>query len=46
LLAERPVPSDEDIDQAMSGNICRCGTYGRIRIAIKNAAASARTRPA
>ena len=42
LLAARPSPTDEDIDQAMSGNICRCGTYGRIRIAIKNAAARAR----
>jgi len=42
LLAARPSPTDEDIDQAMSGNICRCGTYGRIRTAIKNAAASAR----
>ncbi|MDJ0653859.1 MAG: (2Fe-2S)-binding protein [Xanthomonadales bacterium] len=38
LLAENPSPSDDDIDQAMSGNICRCGTYTRIRAAIKTAA--------
>jgi isoquinoline 1-oxidoreductase subunit alpha len=38
LLAEKPVPSDADIDAAMSGNICRCGTYTRIRSAIKQAA--------
>jgi isoquinoline 1-oxidoreductase alpha subunit len=35
LLAEKPKPSDADIDAAMSGNICRCGTYARIREAIK-----------
>ncbi len=34
LLAENPNPSDSDIDEAMSGNICRCGTYQRIRRAI------------
>ena len=39
LLAANPAPSDTDIDQAMSGNICRCGTYVRIREAIKAAAA-------
>jgi isoquinoline 1-oxidoreductase alpha subunit len=39
LLAAKPVPSDTDIDAAMSGNICRCGTYTRIRSAIKQAAA-------
>lgn len=39
LLAQNPQPSDEDIDQAMSGNLCRCGTYPRIRAAIKDAAA-------
>ena len=39
LLRVIPSPTDEDIDQAMSGNICRCGTYGRIRKAIKRAAA-------
>lgn len=38
LLATTPAPADEDIDQAMQGNICRCGMYGRIRRAIKNAA--------
>lgn len=38
LLRAKPAPSDDDIDQAMSGNICRCGTYGRIRRAIKEAA--------
>ncbi len=41
LLARNPDPSDADIDAAMSGNICRCGTYVRIRQAIKRAAASA-----
>ena len=39
LLAENPKPSDADIDDAMSGNICRCGTYQRIRRAIHRAAA-------
>jgi aerobic-type carbon monoxide dehydrogenase small subunit (CoxS/CutS family) len=38
LLAKNPAPSDADIDQAMSGNICRCGTYPRIRKAIHRAA--------
>jgi isoquinoline 1-oxidoreductase alpha subunit len=38
LLAETPKPTDEDIDSAMSGNVCRCGTYQRIRAAIKQAA--------
>jgi isoquinoline 1-oxidoreductase alpha subunit len=38
LLAQNPNPNDADIDVAMSGNICRCGTYGRIRAAIKQAA--------
>jgi isoquinoline 1-oxidoreductase subunit alpha len=38
LLAHAPNPSDADIDAAMSGNICRCGTYVRIRAAIKQAA--------
>jgi isoquinoline 1-oxidoreductase alpha subunit len=38
LLAQNPHPSDEDIDAAMSGNICRCGTYVRIRRAIHRAA--------
>src|SRR5438270_2999966 len=40
LLASNPHPSDGDIDDAMSGNICRCGTYVRIREAIKQAAQS------
>jgi isoquinoline 1-oxidoreductase alpha subunit len=40
LLAGNPHPTDADIDDAMSGNICRCGTYPRIRAAIKHAAAS------
>ena len=39
LLQAKPKPSDADIDAAMAGNICRCGTYGRIRQAIKIAAA-------
>lgn len=34
LLAKNPKPSDADIDQAMSGNLCRCGTYPRIRLAL------------
>jgi len=38
LLAQNPAPSDADIDSAMSGNICRCGTYSRIRRAIHRAA--------
>jgi len=42
LLAENPHPTDADIDGAMSGNICRCGTYLRIREAIKQAAQSSR----
>jgi isoquinoline 1-oxidoreductase alpha subunit len=40
LLASKPHPTDADIDDAMSGNICRCGTYVRIREAIKLAAQS------
>jgi isoquinoline 1-oxidoreductase subunit alpha len=38
LLAKKPSPTDEEIDDAMSGNICRCGTYQRIRRAIHRAA--------
>ncbi len=38
LLASKPAPTDADIDQAMAGNICRCGTYPRIRAAIHMAA--------
>jgi isoquinoline 1-oxidoreductase alpha subunit len=39
LLASNPKPSDDDIDAAMSGNLCRCGTYQRVRSAIHRAAA-------
>ncbi len=42
LLREKPKPTDADIDSAMEGNICRCGTYQRIRRAIHAAAAMAR----
>jgi isoquinoline 1-oxidoreductase alpha subunit len=38
LLAKKPQPTDSEIDQSMSGNLCRCGTYTRIRCAIKKAA--------
>jgi aerobic-type carbon monoxide dehydrogenase small subunit (CoxS/CutS family) len=38
LLAQKPKPTDRDIDEAMQGNICRCGTYQRIRQAVKMAA--------
>jgi len=38
LLQTSPNPSDDEIDEAMSGNLCRCGTYPRIRAAIKSAA--------
>lgn len=38
MLAQTPDPSDEQIDQAMNGNLCRCGTYPRIRAAVKAAA--------
>lgn len=38
LLATKPKPADADIDEQMAGNICRCGTYQRIRAAIKTAA--------
>lgn len=40
LLENNPNPSDSDIDAAMSGNVCRCGMYGRIKQAIKNAASA------
>ena len=42
LLAENKNPSDADIDEAMKGNLCRCGTYVRVRAAIKTAAAEMR----
>jgi aerobic-type carbon monoxide dehydrogenase small subunit (CoxS/CutS family) len=42
LLAQNKTPTDQDIDAAMAGNICRCGTYQRIRAAIHRAAALAR----
>ena len=42
LLARNPAPTDADIDTAMTGNICRCGTYQRIRRAIHRAAAEMR----
>jgi isoquinoline 1-oxidoreductase alpha subunit len=38
LLAQKPDPTDDDITTAMNGNICRCGCYQRIRVAIKDAA--------
>jgi isoquinoline 1-oxidoreductase alpha subunit len=38
LLSEVPRPSDQQIDQSLAGNLCRCGTYGRIRAAVKRAA--------
>ena len=38
LLDQNPNPTDDDIDRAMDGNICRCGMYGRIKSAIKTAA--------
>ena len=40
LLTKNKAPTDTEIDAAMSGNICRCGTYNRVRVAIKTAAAS------
>ncbi len=43
LLERSPDPSDEEIDAAMAGNICRCGTYQRVRAAIHRAAGSAAT---
>jgi isoquinoline 1-oxidoreductase alpha subunit len=44
LLAEKPDPSDEEIDRAMAGNICRCGTYQRVRDAIRRASSMRRAR--
>jgi len=40
LLSRKPKPTDADIDEAMAGNLCRCGTYPRIRAAIRRAAAA------
>lgn len=45
LIAEKKAPTDADIDAAMAGNICRCGTYQRIRAAIKDAAGIAAALP-
>ncbi len=42
LLAANPAPSDAEIDEAMQGNLCRCGTYPRIRAAIHDAATAMR----
>ncbi|MCB1382040.1 MAG: (2Fe-2S)-binding protein [Notoacmeibacter sp.] len=42
FLSENPDPTDADIDEAMAGNLCRCGTYPRIREAVKTAAAKLR----
>jgi isoquinoline 1-oxidoreductase alpha subunit len=46
LLAQKPKPTDAEIDAAMSGNICRCGTYQRIHAAIKEASGQAPAKPA
>ncbi len=45
LLKEKPKPTDKDIDNAMSGNICRCGTYQRIRAAVHMAAMGKSAKP-
>ncbi len=45
LLAEKPAPTDADIDRAMAGNICRCGTYQRIREGVHRAARLGRVKP-
>lgn len=45
LLKQHPQPTDADIDSAMSGNLCRCGTYPRIRAAIKQAANAPEVQP-
>lgn len=45
LLEAKPNPSDDDIDAAMNGNLCRCGTYPRIRAAVKRAAEIKRSSP-
>ncbi|MFN7145676.1 MAG: (2Fe-2S)-binding protein [Myxococcota bacterium] len=45
LLAENPTPSDDDIDASLAGNLCRCGTYTRIRAAVRAAAKARRGAP-
>ncbi|MFO7770606.1 MAG: (2Fe-2S)-binding protein [Roseovarius gahaiensis] len=45
LLAQTPDPSDQQINDALSGNLCRCGTYPRLRAAVKTAAAKLREAP-
>jgi isoquinoline 1-oxidoreductase alpha subunit len=45
LLKQKPKPTDADIDAAMSGNLCRCGTYTRIRAAIKQVAGTTEAKP-
>jgi isoquinoline 1-oxidoreductase alpha subunit len=45
MLADFPAPTDEDIDAVMTGNLCRCMTYPRIRAAIKQAAAATAPKP-
>jgi isoquinoline 1-oxidoreductase alpha subunit len=45
LLKQKPKPTDADIDAAMSGNLCRCGTYTRIRAAIKQVAGATEAKP-
>lgn len=45
LLAAHPMPTDDEIDASMAGNLCRCGTYPRIRAAIKRAAGIPETEP-
>ena len=46
LLAKNPKPTDKDIDSAMNGNLCRCGTYLRIRAAVHRAAELTSSHPA
>jgi isoquinoline 1-oxidoreductase alpha subunit len=43
LLADKPHPTDSDIDEAMAGNLCRCGTYFRMRNAIRRAGGEMRS---
>ena len=45
LLQQLPAPNDQQIDEAMAGNICRCATYHRIRTAIHDAARTLRAEP-